>query len=91
MPAHYALMFTRQFYVGDAGDMMGLKLTIFVRPADELRTLEDSCFGVDASDPATAASEAKAWIARVEASPAFIIAMTRHVADRFSFGVDAIG
>jgi hypothetical protein len=91
MPEHYELMFTRQFSVGEAGDMMGLSLTVFVPAADELRTLKDSFFGGDDSDPATFTAGAKAWIAQVEASPAFIIPMTRHEADRFSFGVDGIG
>lgn len=92
MPEHYELMLTRQFSVGDAGNMMGLCLTVFVPAANELRELKDSFFGGDdGGDPETFAAGAKAWIAQVEASPAFIIPMTRHEADRFSFGVDDIG
>ena len=43
MPEHYELMFTRQFNIGDAGDMMGLHFTIFVPAADELRPLRERC------------------------------------------------
>jgi hypothetical protein len=41
-------------------------------------------------DLSTFAAGAKAWFAQVEASPAFIIPMTSHEADRSSFGVDGI-
>jgi hypothetical protein len=60
--------------------MMGFSLTIFVPAAEELRALEASFIGEDGE-----------WIALVEADPAFSIPMTRHVAERFSFGLDHIG
>jgi hypothetical protein len=44
--------------VGDAGDMMGLYLTVFVPAADKLRALRDSFFGGDSSDPKTVAAGA---------------------------------
>jgi hypothetical protein len=80
-PDHYALMFTRQFYVGDAGDMLGLTLSVVVAAADELRGLRGELHGEVADD----------WIAQVEASPAFTVPMTRHEALRFTFGVDSVG
>jgi hypothetical protein len=91
MPEHYELMFTRQFNVGEYGDMMGLGLTIFFPAADELRELNESFFGGDASEQLSFIAGAQAWVARVEASPAFSVPMTRHRAERFVFGVDAIG
>jgi hypothetical protein len=91
MPEHYALIFTRQFSVGDAGDMLGLSLSVFVGAADELRALSASLGGDDRGDQELFAAVANDWIAQVEASPAFIIPMTRHQAHRFSFGVDGIG
>jgi hypothetical protein len=45
----------------------------------------------DRGDPELFAAVAHDWIAQVEASPAFMIPMTRHQALRFSFGVDDIG
>jgi hypothetical protein len=91
MPEHYALNFTRQFSVGDAGDMLGLSLSIFVAAADELRALSAELHGDDRGDPELFAPVAHDWIAQVEASPAFVIPMTRHEALRFSFGTDDIG
>lgn len=87
MPEHYELMFSRQFGVGDAGDMMGLSLTVFVPAADELRGLQASMFGGEGG----AQAEITRWLDEVEADPAFRIPMTRHTADRFAFGVDGIG
>jgi hypothetical protein len=77
--------------VGDAGDMLGLSLSVFVGAADELRALSASLGGDDRGDQELFAAVANDWIAQVEASPAFIIPMTRHQAHRFSFGVDGIG
>jgi hypothetical protein len=91
MPEHYALMFRRQFDVGDAGDMLGLSHVVFVAAADELRALSAELHGDDRGDPELFAAAADDWIAQVEASPAFMIPMTRHQALRFSFGVDGIG
>lgn len=91
MPEHYALIFTRQFSVGDARDMLALSLSIFVAAADELRSLNAEIHGDDRGDPELFATVAHEWIAQVEASPAFMIPMTRHQALRFSFGVDDIG
>ena len=91
MPEHYALIFTRQFSVGDAGDMLGLSLSVFVAAADELRSLSAEIHGDDRGDPELFATVAHDWIAQVEASPAFMIPMTRHQALRFSFGADDIG
>ena len=91
MPEHYELMFTRQFEVGDAGDLMGLHFTIFVPAADELRPLRAEIWGVDDHDPERMPALAQEWIDEVEASPAFSIPMSRHTADRFTFGVDGIG
>jgi hypothetical protein len=91
MPEHYALIFTRQFSVGDAGDMLGLSLSVSVAAADELRGLSASLGGDDRGDPELFAAVANDWIARVEANAAFMIPMTRHQAHRFSFGVDGIG
>jgi hypothetical protein len=91
MPEHYELIFTRQFSVGDAGDMLGLSLSIPVTAADELRALSASLHGDDRGDPELFAQVAHDWIAQVEASPAFVIPMTRHQALRFSFGADDIG
>ena len=91
MPEHYALIFTRQFSVGDAGDMLGLSLSVFVAAADELRALRAELHGDDRGDPELFAAIAHDWIEQVEASPAFMIPMTRHRALRFSFGVDGIG
>jgi hypothetical protein len=85
MPEHYELMFSRQFSVGDAGDMMGLRLIIFVPAADELRALQATMFGGEDE------LEITGWLDQVEADPAFRIPMTRHPADRFAFGVDGIG
>jgi hypothetical protein len=81
--------------VGSAGFLMlGLFFTIFVPAADELRTLRASFF--DESDPEADGPEAfvagaQAWIAQVEADPAFMVPMTRHQAERFQFAIDAIG
>ena len=86
MPEHYELMFTRQFDVGDAGDMLGLNFTIFVPAADELRALQATMFGGDGD-----AAEINKWLDDVEADPAFRIPMTRHSAERFVFGVDDVG
>jgi hypothetical protein len=91
MPEHYALMFRRHFDVGDAGDMLGLSLSVFVAAADELRALSAELHGDDRGDPELFAAVAHDWIAQVEASPAFMIPMTRHQALRFSFGIDGIG
>lgn len=85
------LIFTRQFSVGDAGDMLGLSLSILVAAADELRALSASLHGDDRGDPDRFVTVAHDWIAQVEASPEFVIPMTRHQALRFSFGVDASG
>jgi hypothetical protein len=82
---HYELSFTRQFNVGEYGDMMGLFLTIFVPGADELRDLQATIWGGDDDGPGI--SE---WFAEVEADPAFQIPM-RHRARRFTFVIDAIG
>jgi hypothetical protein len=87
MPEHYELMFSRQFSVGNDGDMMGLSLTIFVPAADELRDLQATMFGGEGG----AEAEIAGWLDQVEANPAFRIPMTRHPADRFAFGVDDIG
>ena len=86
MPEHYELMFTRQFELGDAGDMLGLHFTIFVPAADELRDLQATMFGGEG-----AAAEINTWLDDVEADPAFRIPMTRHSAERFAFGVDHVG
>ena len=86
IPDHYELMFTRQFEVGDAGDMLGLHLTIFVLAADELRDLQAAMFGGEG-----AAAEINTWLDDVEADPAFRNPMTRHSAERFAFGVDRVG
>jgi hypothetical protein len=91
MPEHYTLIFTRQFSVGDAGNMLALSLSVFVAAADELRALSASLGGDDRGDPELFAAVANDWISQVEASPAFMIPMTRHQAHRFSFGVDGIG
>ena len=93
MPEHYELMFTRQFSVGEDGEMLGFGLTIFIPAADELRSLRDTLVDDDGGDDSEEAfvSGARAWIAQIEASPAFTIPMTRHPADRFDFGVDGIG
>jgi hypothetical protein len=77
--------------VGDAGDMLGLSLSISVAAADELRALSASLHGDDGGDPERFATVAHEWIGQVEASPGFVIPMTRHQALRFSFGVDDIG
>jgi hypothetical protein len=87
MPEHYELMFRRQFSIGEDGDMKGLGLTIFVPAADELRELQAVVF----SDEGSADAEITKWLDAVEADPAFRIPMTRHPADRFSFGYDDIG
>lgn len=87
MPEHYELMFTRQFHIGEYGDMKGLSLTIFVPAADELRDLQATMF----SDEGAADAEITEWLDQVEADPAFRIPMTRHPADRFTFGFDDIG
>jgi hypothetical protein len=86
MPEHYELNFTRQFYVGDAGDMMGLTLSIFVPAAEELRDLQATIFGGEGG-----AAEITEWLDQVEADPAFRVPMTRHRAERFAFSVDGIG
>ena len=85
MPEHYELNFTRQFSVGEYGDMMGLFLTIFVPGADELRDLQATIWGGDDGGP-----EITEWFAEVEAEPAFQIPMSRR-AQRFAFVIDAIG
>lgn len=87
MPEHYELIFSRQFSVGDAGDMMGLRLIIFVPAADELRDLEATMFGGEDG----AEAEITGWLDQVEADPAFRIPMTRHPVDRFAFGLEDIG
>jgi hypothetical protein len=87
MPEHYALMFRRQFHIGEYGDMKGLSLTIFVPAADELRDLQATMF----SDERGADAEITEWLDQVEADPAFRIPMTRHPADRFAFSFDDIG
>jgi hypothetical protein len=71
--------------------MLGLELSIFVAAADELRALRASLDGDDKGDPELFAVVAPDWLAQVEASPAFLIPMTRHQALRFSFGVCEIG
>src|SRR4051812_26650538 len=91
VPEHYELIFVRQFYVGAAGDMMGLSLSISFAAADELRALRASLFGDDPGDLEQFVPAADDWIARVEASPAFAIPMARHRARGFSFVVDNIG
>ena len=91
MTEHYELLFKRQFSVGDAGDMLGLSLSVFVAAADELRALSAELWGDDSDDPERFGGVANDWIAQVEACPAFMIPMTRHLAQRFSFGVDGIG
>jgi hypothetical protein len=91
MPEHYGLMFRRQFEVGDAGDMLCLELSIFVAAADELRALRAELHGDDRGDPKRFVAVGHDWIAQIEASPAFVIPLTRHEALRFSFGVDGIG
>jgi hypothetical protein len=93
MPEHYELMFMRRFSVGEDGEMLGFGLTIFVPAADELRPLRDTLDGGDGGDDSDEAfvTGAKAWIAQIEASPAFTIPMTRHPAERFDFGIDGIG
>jgi hypothetical protein len=57
----------------------------------ETQSVEDGDPAADPSDPEVFAAGAKAWIAQVEADPAFGVPMTRHPADRFTFGVDDIG
>ncbi|MBE2320399.1 hypothetical protein DVA67_030830 [Solirubrobacter sp. CPCC 204708] len=96
LPEHYELLFTRQFYISDIGDMLGLHLTIRVDASDELRALSASIFGENApsSDPndeAAFIAGAEAWVAQVEASRAFSVPMSRHPATDFMFGLDAIG
>jgi hypothetical protein len=91
MPEHYVLSFRRQFDVGESGHMLGLDLTISVAAADELRAVRASIYGDDNSDMELFAEAAHHWIAQVEASPAFMIPMTRHPALAFSFGVLDIG
>jgi hypothetical protein len=85
MPEHYELIFTRRFYVGDAGDMMGLTLTIFVPAAEELRDLRATILGGEGG------GEITDWLDEVEADPAFRIPMMRHKAERFAFSIDGIG
>jgi hypothetical protein len=87
-PEHYSLNFTRRFNVGEFGDMMGLKLTIFVPAADELRDLRGSIAGGESGGEV---AEITRWLEAVEADAAFRIPMTRHRAERFAFAVDAIG
>lgn len=92
MPPHYELMFTRQFDMD--GEMLGLFFTIFVPAADELRTLRASFFDEsdpEPDDPEAFVAGAQAWIAHVEADPAFAVPMTHHQAERFQFAIDAIG
>jgi hypothetical protein len=91
MPEHYARISLTRFRVGDTGDMPGLSLAVFVAAADEQRVLSASLAGDDRRDPELFAAVANDWIAQVEASPAFIIPMTRHQAHRFSFGADDSG
>ena len=91
MPEHYALNFRRQFDVGESGHVLGLELSMSVAAADELRALRASLYGDDKGDPELFAVVAHDWIAQVEASPAFMIPMTRHQALGFSFGVVDIG
>jgi hypothetical protein len=86
MPPHYELIFTRQFSVGDAGDMLGLTLTIFVPEAAELRDLQATIFGGEGGE-----AEIIQWLDEVEASEAFRIPMKLHQAERFAFSVDSIG
>ena len=95
-PDEYVLTFTRQFFVGEIGDMMGLQLALFFPGADDLRTLSASIFGVDTptsdgSEPAAPLAATAAWIAEVQASPAFAVPTTRHRAQRFAFGLDTVG
>ena len=80
------LNFTRQFYVGDAEDMMGLTLTIFVPAAEELRELQARIVGGEGDS-----GDVGRWLDDVEAEPAFPIPMTRHRAERFAFSIDGIG
>ncbi len=86
MPEHYELNFTRQFNVGEYGDLMGLTLTIFVPAAEELRHLKATIVGGEGG-----VAEITEWLDEVEADPAFRIPMTRHRAERFAFSVDGIG
>jgi hypothetical protein len=91
MPEHYVVSSRRQFEVGEFGHVLGLELSISVAAADELRALRASLYGDDKGDPELFAAVAHDWIAQVEASPAFMIPMTRHQALGFSFGVVDIG
>src|SRR4051812_47329074 len=47
MPAHFGLIFRRQFEVGEFGHVLGLELSISVAAADELRPLRASLYGDD--------------------------------------------
>ncbi|HKO26582.1 MAG TPA: hypothetical protein VJU80_03925 [Solirubrobacteraceae bacterium] len=91
VPERYGLSFVRQFGVGEYGDMMGLSLAISFEAADELRALGATLWGDDRGDRESFVPVTRDWIAQVEASPAFVIPMTRHQALGFSFGVDNIG
>lgn len=50
-------MFTRQFAVGEYGDMMGLGFTIYVPAADELRDLKASLWGGERSNDGSTRSK----------------------------------
>ena len=93
---HYLLSVTRYFYIGDDGMIKGLTLYIDVAPAEELRVLQAEHWEegdplADRDDPAALAADAATFASYVEASPAFRIALSRGLADRFWFEIDDVG